>query len=464
VTGRIAVVLATAAAIVLATAVASCREDGPTRSAAVSSVCAACTDPEAEAGSYVSIGVMPAPYPISWTSPYRMFVTTLGTSAVATKIDAGGLDRSHSIGHVLLKVRCGTDEPTYISQTGANGKTWRQFLAVYRAGPSYLFETQNDGKLYTDDEARKDWKDSIDAQNKLANETYQSTPKIEGLGNAIERTVMKLLDGMPTVVRDMKALPAEPRHRFVRATIRISDDQCRAILTWKKAYVASGGSKRYSVHRAPWVMDGDGRYDGGGCASVGFAGAFYAAGLDYKTVAKRVTERLQIGTSRLTRTTVRDIRKPNGWYNVQNVSRYVPGTIPCAKDTVGGGCYGAGIAWTDDHWTNWSGGTRWLGGAKDEEFTFSKAWVTNKDVDARTVPLIVFEPERFYQEIRARWNNADHDAFGYGDWCKLNGKVPTIVLDASSVGGANRPEEAAKGRPKGLADGFLNKDVRLPWP
>ena len=29
-------------------------------------------------------------------------------------------------------------------------------------------------------------------------------------------------------------------------------------------------------------MDTRARYDGGGCASVGFAGAFYAAGLDYQ--------------------------------------------------------------------------------------------------------------------------------------------------------------------------------------
>jgi len=48
----------------------------------------ACTDPEKEAGSYVSIGVMPAPYPISWATPYDLFVTVLGTSAAGAGLEA----------------------------------------------------------------------------------------------------------------------------------------------------------------------------------------------------------------------------------------------------------------------------------------------------------------------------------------------------------------------------------------
>lgn len=441
----------------LALAAAACGPgDRPSNRSAVQASCAMCTDPEAEAGSYVSIGVMPAPYPISWASPYDLFVTTLGTTAAAA-----GLDRSHSIGHVLLKIRCGTDEPTYISQTGANGKASRQFMAVYNAGPSYLFETQDDGKLYTDPEAKKDWEDSIDAQNKLDNGTYQTDPDTSGLGTAAEVILLRALRGMPTVLRSMQDLPPATRHRFLRATIRITEPQCRAILAWKKDYVDTGGATRYSVHRAPWVMDTKAKYDGGGCGSVSYAGAFYAAGLDYKKAAKRLTERLQIGTSRLTRTTVRDNRKPNGWYHVQNVSRYVPGTIPCAENTLDANCYGADISWSDDHWKSWNGGQRWHGGPKDSELTFSKSWGTNKDVKARSVPLIIFEPERFYQEILRRWNNANHDAFHHAGWCKLDGKVPTIVLDASKLTGA---DEAARGRPRGLANGFLNTDVMLPWP
>jgi hypothetical protein len=214
------------------------------------------------------------------------------------------------------------------------------------------------------------------------------------------------------------------------------------------------------VHRSPWVTDAAGTYDGGGCASVSFAGAFYAAGLDYKSAAIRLTERPQIGTSRLTANTTRDIRKPNGWYNLQNGSRYVPGTIPCAQNTIGPNCYGADIAWDDEHWKTWFGGKRWHGGEKDSELTFSKSWGDNKDVKARRVPIIVFEPERFYQEILGRWNNADYDAFSHTGWCKLDLKVPTIVLDASKLTGAG---VAAKGRPKGLLDGFLNKDTKLPW-
>ena len=433
----------------------SARDEPSQRAAEQAEGCAACTDPETEAGSYVSIGVMPSPYPISWANPYEMLVTTIGTSAASA-----GLDRSHSIGHVLLKVRCGTDNPTYISQTGANGKSSRQFLSVYEKGPSYLFVTHEDGKLYKDPDAKKDWEDSIAAQEALAGGTYDTDPDEHGLGNWLERLAIRSLRGMPAVLQSMTDLPPQTRHRFLRATIRISDDQCRAILAWKKDYVDTGGSSRYSVHRAPWVIGGDGKYDGGGCGSVGFAGAFYAAGLDYKRAAIRLTERPQIGTSRLTENTTRDNRKPNGWFNLQNGSRYVPGTIPCAQNTVGPKCYGADLPWDDGHWKAWNGGKRWTGAEKDSELTFSKSWVDHKDVKARRVPIIVFEPERFYREILGRWNNANHDAFSYTGWCKLDLKVPTIVLDARNLTGA---DEAAKGRPKGLDKGFLNKDVKLPW-
>jgi hypothetical protein len=324
-----------------------------------------------------------------------------------------------------------------------------------------MFVTQDDGKLYTDAEDKKDWEDSIAAQNKLENGSYQTDPDVSGLGSAAEILLLRLLRGMPTVLRSMQDLPPATRHRFLRATIRITDDQCRAILAWRKDYVDTGGSSRYSVHRAPWVMDSKAKYDGGGCASVSFAGAFYAAGLDYKKAATRLTERLQIGTSRITKRITRDNRKPNGWYNVQSVVRYVPDTIPCAENTLDNNCYGADIPWFDDHWKNWSGGKRWHGGPKDSSLTFSKAWGTNKDQAATTVPLIIFEPERFYKEILGRWNNANHDAFRYTGWCKLDGKVPVIVLDARNLTGA---DEAAKGRPRGLANGFLNTEVKLPWP
>jgi len=453
---KIGAALVACALVIVALAAPSCRSDRPLQGSAVQADCAACTDPEGEAGSYVSIGVMPAPYPISWANPYDLFVTTLGTTAAAS-----GLDRSHSIGHVLLKVRCGTDEPTYVSQTGANGKTSRQFMEVYDQGPAYMFVTQDDGKLYTDAEAKKDWEDSIAAQNKLENGTYQTDPDVSGLGSAAEILLLRLLRGMPTVLRSMQDLPPATRHRFLRATIRITDDQCRAILAWRKDYVDTGGASRYSVHRAPWVMDSKAKYDGGGCASVSFAGAFYAAGLDYKKAATRLTERLQIGTSRMTKRITRDNRKPNGWYHVQSVVRYVPDTIPCAENTFDNKCYGADIPWFDDHWKNWSGGKRFHGGPKDSSLTFSKAWGNNKDQAATTVPLIIFEPERFYKEILGRWNNANYDAFRYANWCKLDGKVPVIVLDARNLTGA---DEAAKGRPRGLANGFLNTEVKLPWP
>ncbi len=419
-------------------------------------VCAppACTDPEAEAGSYVSIGTMPAPYPINWASPFHLFVTTLGTAAASA-----GMDRSHSIGHVLLKVRCGTDAPTYISQTGANGKEAKQFWDVYSQGPNYLFVTQHDGKLYSDEEAKADWDSAVKLQEALEGGTYTTDPDVDKLPGKVW-----YLSGMGAVKRAVRDLAPATRHRFVRATIRITEAQCRAILTWRDAYVRTGGSSRYSVHRAPWIMDSHARYDGGGCASVGFAGAFYAAGLDYQAAARRVTERLGIGTSRLTASLVRDPRKPDAWYNLHNATRYVPGNVPCAQHG-DEGCYGDSLSWDDDHWKAWQGGLigpLWNKVPKDTSGTWSKLWGTHRPVAASIVPLIVFEPERFYQEVLARWNNPAHDAFAYPGWCKLDGKVPTIVLDARDLRGA---KEAKDGRPRGIANvrpGEFVADVQLP--
>jgi hypothetical protein len=68
----------------------SSRDEPSQRSAEQAEGCAPCTDPETEAGSYVSIGVMPSPYPISWASPYDMFVTTIGTSAASAGLIGHG--------------------------------------------------------------------------------------------------------------------------------------------------------------------------------------------------------------------------------------------------------------------------------------------------------------------------------------------------------------------------------------
>ncbi|MBK9032228.1 MAG: hypothetical protein IPL61_13065 [Myxococcales bacterium] len=408
-----------------------------------------CTDPEKEAGSYVSIGTMPAPYPINWQSPFTLFVTTLGTAAASA-----GLDRSHSIGHVLLKVRCGTDEPIYISQTGANGKEAGQFWSVYKQGPSYLFHTNDDGKLYTDAEAKADWESAVKLQEELVGGTYTTDPDVDKLPGKI--WYLKGMGDVKTAVRDLA--PAV-RHRFVRATIRITEAQCRAIISWRDDYVRTGGATRYAVHRAPWVMDTHAKYDGGGCASVGFAGAFYATGLNYKNTATRVTERVQIGTARLPYS----LPAHNGWFNLQNPGRYVPGAVSCATHG-GDACYSTGISWSDDLWKNWSGGMYgplWDKQAKDDEGEFSKTWQTHRPVKARTVPLIVFEPERFYAEVMARWNNPNYDAFKYPDWCKLEGKVPTIVLDGRNRTGAG---EVGAGRPRGIINGFANVETMLPNP
>lgn len=442
-----------AAVAALALAAIGCRDHAPELGVATANACDVCTDPETEAGSYVSIGVMPAPYPVSWANPYDMFVSLLSTTAVSN-----GLQTPHSIGHVLLKVRCGTDNPTYISQTGANDSALSQFYDVYHQGPRFLFGT-HEGMLYPDDEAEQDWKRAIQLQNLLPNRTRMMTPRRAGL-DEVERIALERTPSVSGMLDTMDALPGLRRHRFVRATVRISEDQCRAILAWKTAYARTGGSERYGVHRAPWIRDTRGDYDGGGCGSVSFAGAFYAAGLDYKRIAKRLVERLEIGTGRLTGTTTRPATPPSGGFLLQNENRYVPGNIPCATGRAGV-CWSWNVAWADPMWRSWAGGLRPDRTPIDQELVFSRSWKGAKQVGATTVPLIVFEPERFYGEIRARLDNANHDAFSYTNWCKLdtNGRVPTIVLDAI------RPEkegEAKAGRPQGLINGFGHNDTVLP--
>jgi hypothetical protein len=211
------------------------------------------------------------------------------------------------------------------------------------------------------------------------------------------------------------------------------------------------------VHRAPWVIDTNGEYDGGGCGSVSFAGAFYAAGLDYKRVAPRVIERLDIGTSRITANLVRDPRAHDGWYNTQNPVRYAPGNIPFAR-----AAQEFHTNWKSDHWKHWNGGLTgppWARVPKDTPSAFSNKWEDGKPVEYGIIPFLLFEPEKFYTEILNRWKNDNYDAFSYSGWCKIKGKVPVIVLDARMLTGTG---EAAGGRPAGLKGGFTNAELRLP--
>ena len=434
------------AAIALALAV--CRSpDAERLGTVVQNGCDKCKDPEDTADqSYVSIGVMPAPYPIDWGSPNKVFGTTIATSAVAKFLTKP----VHDIGHVLLKVRCGSTPEFYISQTGALEDPKdpnKQLRQLQKIRVNMLFETfEEDGKL--DLNAAKDWDDSAAAQTKLDGGTYDSNPA--GLVGLIIKNLPDLVDNdekdqLEAFIKDLKKVP---RHRFVKATIWINENQCEAIRTWKDAYVANQASKRYAMHRAPWVMDDAKNYDGGACGSVSFAGAFYATGLDYKKVAPRVTERLSIGTARLAQSIARDNRKLEGWYSLQDDKRYVPGAVPCAKQ--GEECKAKGKKWFDALYDQWTG-------AEDDKATFSKAWGTGKNVESTTVPLVGFEPEKFYQEIRKRLTQPNHDAFAYAGWCKMDSKVPTIVLDArTDAGGKDRT-----GRTEGLKGGFDNAEVKL---
>jgi hypothetical protein len=201
-----------------------------------------CVDPETEPGSYVSIGVMPSPYPIDYSSPYDMFVTVLASTALSQ-----GLDRSHSIGHVLLKVKCGNNDEVYISQTGANEKAARQFWSVYKGGPNALFETHLDGHLYLDKEARQDWLDSEKAQRELANGVYLVKPDPNKVDANAE--LMWKLRGMGGMEAAIRALDGVQRRRFLRATIKITDEQCRSIIAWRDEYHRTGGTPRTATRR-----------------------------------------------------------------------------------------------------------------------------------------------------------------------------------------------------------------------
>jgi len=396
---------------------------------------------------------MPAPYPISWASPYDLFVTTLGTTAAAA-----GLDRSHSIGHVLLKVRCGTTEPFYLSQTGANDAAGAQFLELDGKRANLMFKTYGDGKLYTDAEARTDWDDSVKRQVELgAAGRYESDPaKLRDKDLQDAKPLQRLIKvDIDTLIGKLKALGKVNRHHFARATIRINDAQCKAIRDWRDAYVASGGQKRYALHRAPWVMDANGKYDGGACGSVSFAGAFFATGLDYKKAAARVIEHPQLGTGRLTASIARDGRKLDGWYLLHKQAYNVPGSVACAA--AAGKCTAAAAPWLGPLYDKWNGpedaaglfGIRWLplGGIGGGPAML---------VNTTTVPVVAFEPEKFYQEILARWNQANHDAFAHPGWCKIDGVVPTIVLD-----GRAGPDGKDRAGRAGLKGGFDNPEVNL---
>jgi hypothetical protein len=434
-------------------ALASCRSSERV-AMTTQSECASCVDPEAtDDQSYVSIGVMPPRYPIDWGSPNRMYITTI---AASVGFVGRSIENPHGVGHVLLKVRCGSDAPFYLSQTGANGSAALQFARLDTSRVNMLFRTYKDGKLYDDDEAEDDWIRSINRQRALGDPpgTYQSDPRRvrdESLRKAEPFATVDIDD----LVDEIMALPPVPRHHFVRATIRINDPQCRAIRTWRDAYVASGGPARYALHRAPWVADAAGRYDGGACGSVSFAGAFYATGLDYKAAARRVIERVDVGTGRLTSSIVRDGRRLDGWYLLQGKDYYAPGSVACARN--GDACLASNRPWLDPLYEKWSGPV-------DVAGLHGLAWPVfgaiggglGRIVDTRTVPLVGFEPEKFYQEILARWNQPDHDAFGHTGWCKLGGRVPAIVLD-----GRNASDGQPRAGRAGLRGGFDNAEVNL---
>jgi hypothetical protein len=440
-------------ALLLATsclALAACRApDTDGLGTAVQAECTRCVDPESTTDqSYVSIGVIPARYPIDWSTPNQMYITSIGASLGFV---GWSLWNPHGIGHVLLKVRCGSGEPFYVSQTGANGSAALQFFELSTKRTNMLFKTFDDGKLYDDDEAEDDWIRSVNRQRGLGDPgTYESDPK------RLRDKDLKAAKA-DALIDKIKALPKATRRHFVRATIRINDAQCQAIRTWRDAYVETGGSTRYAVHRAPWIMDAAGKYDGGGCGSVSFAGAFYASGLDYKAAAARVTERPQIGTGRLTSSIARDGRKLDGWYLLQRAEYYTPGSVQCAK--TGAACTASTKPWLDPLYDRWSG-------PEDVAGLHSIRWPAFGAVgggpvmvvNSTTVPLVAFEPEKFYQEIMARWNQVNYDAFGHAGWCKIDGtRVPTIVLDGRTDGdGKDRT-----GRKDGIKGGFDNPDSDL---
>jgi hypothetical protein len=106
-------------AVIVASGLASCDAAKPRLASTTQNECTECKDPEDDTKSYyVSIGVMPSPYPIDWTSPNTMYGTTLLTSALGVPYAFKG-DPLHSVGHAMLKVQCGDGVEHYISQTGA---------------------------------------------------------------------------------------------------------------------------------------------------------------------------------------------------------------------------------------------------------------------------------------------------------------------------------------------------------
>jgi hypothetical protein len=423
--------------------------------------CSECVDPETTTDqSYVSIGVMPARYPIDWTSPNSMYVTTIAASA---GFAGPSLTNPHGIGHVLLKVRCANaasaadKAPFYLSQTGANDPAAVQFRELDATRVNMMFKTYDkDGKLYTDADAEKDWNDSIKRQEATAaSGTYESDPaKLDDKDLKLAQQFkdrLKITVDIDALIRRITALPRVSRPFFLKAAIQINDAQCKAIRDWRDAYKRTGGPTRYAVHRAPWVMDAQGDHDGGACGSVSFAGAFYIAGLDFRQAAARVIETPQIGTGRLTAPIARDGRKRDGWYLLQRKADVTPAAVPCAE-TPAKQCLALGKPWLDPLYDKWNG-------PEDLAGMFNLSWpvdgAAGKPVKSSTVPLVAFEPEKFYQEIWKRWNQREHDAFAHKPWCKIDGKVPTIVLDGRRTGDKDRT-----GR-DGQKPGFDSAEVNL---
>lgn len=434
-------------------ALASCRaDDARTATSSTSQAeCTECVDPETtDDQSYVSIGVMPARYPIDWSTPNTMYATTIAASA---GFAGPSLTNPHGIGHVLLKVRCAdvSKDAFYLSQTGANRQPAKQFTDLDAMRVNMMFQTYGDGKLYLDDDARKDWDDSIKRQDATGESgTYDSDPKKlddDTLKQAkLFKAKLKLTVDIDALIARIKALPVVQRPFFLRATIRISDAQCKAIRDWRDDYKKTGGPGRYAVHRAPWVMDARGDYDGGACGSVSFAGAFYIAGLDFRQAAARVIETPAIGTGRLTAPIDRDGRKQDGWYLLQRKADCTPAAVPCALTDKK--CLALGKPWLDPLYDKWNGD-------EDVAGMFNQSWPARGaaavPVKSTTIPLVAFEPEKFYQEIWKRWTQPAYDAFAHKPWCKIDkAKVPTIVLDGRKDGGR-----------AGLKNGFDNAEVSL---
>jgi hypothetical protein len=441
-------------AVIAATGLASCDAARERLASTTQNGCAECKDPEDDTkGYYVSIGVMPSPYPISWKSPNTMYATTLLTSAVGAMNRLVG-NPLHGVGHVLLKVQCGDVKPEYISQTGAIESPrdpFAQLRELQTDRVNMLFRTWDDGFL--DPNGKRDWETNRVAQKGLNGGTYKTTPReaAEGVATLVGGSLdPKEKDELK---KELQKLDPVSRHQFVRATILITKEQCEAIRDWRKAYADSEGPKRYGAHRAPWVLKG-GKYDGGACGSVSFAGAFYASGLDYKKAAASLTERQNIGTSRLTKPIERDPDKPEGWYLLQDDKRFVPGRVPCKeKDKQ---CVASSKKWFDpfyNAWTQAPTGNAVADVEADVEAEFSKSWDTGADVLSAVVPLIVFTTEKFYQEILGRLNDDKYQAFGHGPWCKLTKDgVPVIVLDGTG---------AEVGRPAGINKGFDTSNSKL---